>query len=332
MDSKKPTAFVSYSWDSKEHQQWVLDLTNKLRSKGIVATMDLFETQQGTVNLNQMMIKGIKESDYVIIILTEEYAKKADGFYGGVGFETMLTTPDIKNNLNKLIFIMRHDGDYSKVFPYHLRDIYAIDFSNDSEFNDKFQELIYKIYKVPLYEVEPIGEIPDLKPRKSLVENNIDSTKPSEDIDSLLIPNLKKITDIDKNKFIKCSYKGILDNFKSLLNKSKKANSNFSYELEEITTRKVIIKIYVDGTIKTSIKMWYGSWAGMRENSICLTYGTWLDENNDSTVNEIINCVIDKNKKLKLNILIGYIGGRNEMLNVDEVSKKIWINHVKNYL
>ena len=101
MNKKNTTAFISYSWDSMEHQQWVIGLTNELRKKGIVATMDLFETQQGTVNLNQMMIKNIKDSDYVVIVLTEEYAKKSNEFQGGVGFETMLTIPDIKNNLKK---------------------------------------------------------------------------------------------------------------------------------------------------------------------------------------------------------------------------------------
>ncbi|MPN55792.1 hypothetical protein SDC9_203476 [bioreactor metagenome] len=164
MSQRNPKVFVSYSWDNIEHQQWVVDLTNGLRRKGIDATMDLFQTQQKTVNLNRMMIENIKQSDYVVVVLTEEYAKKADNFQGGVGFETLLTIPDIKNNLSKLIFIMRHNGDYTKVFPFHVRDIYAIDFSNDNQFESKLEELIYKIYDVPLYEVDPIGIMPDLKP------------------------------------------------------------------------------------------------------------------------------------------------------------------------
>jgi len=330
-NNKKPTSFISYSWDSINHQQWVVDLTNKLRSKGIVATMDLFETQQRTVNLNQMMIKNIKESDYVVIVLTEEYAKKADDFQGGVGFETILTIPDIKNNLNKLIFIMRHNGDYTKVFPYHLRDIYAIDFSNDTQFEVKFEELVYKIYNVPLYEMQPVGEMPDLKPKKSSIQNDIITKNVSQDIDGLLIQNLREVTDIDKNEFIKKSYKCIIENFENLLNKSKKVNSNFSYELEEITTRKVIMKIYINGTIKIGIKMWYGSSMGMQQNSICLSYGTWINENNDSSMNEIINCVVNNNKELKLDMMMSY-GGNNKVMNADEVARKIWIDHVKNYL
>lgn len=330
MEKKKPVVFVSYSWDSTEHQQWVINLTNDLRSKGIVATMDLFETQQTTVNLNQMMIKNIKESDFIVIVLTEKYAQKADDFQGGVGFETMLTIPDIKNNLNKLIFVMKHEGDYSKVFPYHLRDIYAIDFSDNSQFEDKFEELIYKIHGVPLYEVQPVGEVPELRPRKGLIFNNNNISNTNE-ADDFLIPNLREITDIDKNEFIKNSYKNILDNFKKFLNRSKEVNSNFNYELDELTTRKAIIKIYINGEIKTGLKIWYGSSIGMKESSICLYYGIWLDENNDSSMNEIINCVVTEKKELKLDMMMNFYGNNKE-LDSNEIAKKIWSDHIINNL
>lgn len=325
MNKKNPIAFISYSWDSIEHQQWVIDLTNELRKKGIVATMDLFETQQGTVNLNQMMIKNIKDSDYVVIVLTEEYAKKSDEFQGGVGFETMLTIPDVKDNLNKLIFIMKHKGDYSKVFPYHLRDIYAIDFSDESNFDEKLEELIYKIYNVPLYNMEPIGEIPNLTPKKNLTEN-VSVNIPME-LEDLLIPRVKEVTEQSKNEFIKQSYKNILEIFKVLLEKSREINSSFSYELEEITMRKVILKVYINGTCVTGLKMWVGSSMGS-ESSICLSYGTWLNENNDGSMNEIIRCEIDENKELKLSMMLNFTVG-NKMMTSEEIAKEIWRKHIK---
>lgn len=330
MEERNPKVFVSYSWDNREHQQWVVDLTNRLRREGIDATMDLFETQQKTVNLNKMMIENIKQSDYVVIVLTEEYAKRADNFEGGVGFETLLTIPDIKSNLSKLIFIMRHNGDYTKVFPFHIRDIYAIDFSNDSQFESKLEELIYKIYNVPLYEVEPIGKMPDLKPRKNLIQNHETKNDEIEDIDDLLIPDLRQITDIDKNEFIKKSYSHIIYVLGRLLDKSKSVNSNFTYELEEITKRKVIIKIYVNGTIRQGMKIWYGSYMGMGENSIYISYGTWIDENNDTSMNQIINCVVNDKKELKLNMMMSFNG--NKEMDADEVAKIIWMENIKNYL
>ncbi|ENY99808.1 hypothetical protein HMPREF1092_02944 [Clostridium thermobutyricum] len=293
--------------------------------------MDLFETQQGTVNLNQMMIKNIKDSDYVVIVLTEEYAKKSDGFQGGVGFETMLTIPDIKNNLNKLIFIMRHKGDYTKVFPYHIRDVYAIDFSNESNFDEKLEELIYKIYNVPLYNMEPIGEIPNLVPKKSIVDNTRSNNDITMELDDLLIPKVKEVTDIEKNEFMKRCYNDILGIFKSLLSKSEEINQNFSYELEEITARKAIIKTFVNGTLVTGLKIWLGSSMGMRENSICISSGNWINENDDGSMNEIINCEIDENKELKLKMLMNFLVS-NKLMDAKEMAKEIWIKYIKNIM
>jgi hypothetical protein len=43
MKDKNPTAFISYSHDSKEHQDKVLKLANKLRSEGIDCALDQYE-------------------------------------------------------------------------------------------------------------------------------------------------------------------------------------------------------------------------------------------------------------------------------------------------
>lgn len=51
--------------------------TNKrIKKKGINASMDVFETQLQTVNLNTMMVSKIKNSGYIVIVLTENYANK----------------------------------------------------------------------------------------------------------------------------------------------------------------------------------------------------------------------------------------------------------------
>lgn len=51
--NKRETAFFSYSWDSKAHENWVVDLANRLRlDGGIDATLDKFELYNKTVNLN----------------------------------------------------------------------------------------------------------------------------------------------------------------------------------------------------------------------------------------------------------------------------------------
>lgn len=47
MGTKIPTAFVSYSHDSREHRAWVLKLATELRSKGVDVTIDAWDLQPG---------------------------------------------------------------------------------------------------------------------------------------------------------------------------------------------------------------------------------------------------------------------------------------------
>lgn len=323
MTANNPTVFISYSWDSKEHQQWVICLTNDLRSKGINALNDVFITQSGTVNLNKMMISQIRDSDYIIIVLTENYALKSDQVKGGVGFETVLTLPYVRENLSKLILIMRHKGDYTKVFPFHLKDVYAIDFSSDEEYEERLEELVYKILNIPLYEIKPLGPIPDLKP-KTIPKRN------PPDLDNLLIPRLKKITDKDKMEFLKDAYNQILLKFSYFFEQTKKVNEEFDYIYEKISTRKAIFQGYVKGAKKAGVKIWYGSSMGLSEG-IFLSYGPFLDDINDNSYNEMIICEINNKNELQLKQTMNMFGNR-EKNDIDSIVQEIWLNHIKNSL
>ncbi|MBL7967320.1 MAG: toll/interleukin-1 receptor domain-containing protein [Prolixibacteraceae bacterium] len=159
----RPKVFISYSYDSPEHEQWVLDLTNQLRSKaGIDAMNDKFALQK-TSDLDEIMIKGFKDSDKVIIIATRNYAQKADNEKGGVDFEAKLATLLARNpeQKNKLIFVKRDkSADFKDVFPFQFKDYYAIDMSDDSMFEPKFKELFYKVWDKQYVEIEPVGNNP----------------------------------------------------------------------------------------------------------------------------------------------------------------------------
>lgn len=158
-----PKVFISYSYDSEEHKKWVTDLTNTLRQKaGINATIDVFALNK-TTDLDEIMTSGYKDSDKVVIILTKKYAEKVDDSDTGVGFENKLSTiiaKDKKTN-NKLIFIKRDSSfNFKEVFPFIFRDHYAIEMSNDSEFQTKFEELYHRIWNKPFNEPAPIGDSP----------------------------------------------------------------------------------------------------------------------------------------------------------------------------
>lgn len=330
----RKSVFISYSWDSKEHQEWVHNLVNRLRAKGIIADMDIFETQQKSIHLHRMMVEKVRDSDFVIIVLTENYAKKADNFEGGVGFETQLALPLIMENPNKLIPIMLHNGDFSKVFPYHLKGQHAIDFSIEEEFEEKFEELIYRLYEKPRYFVEPIGEVPTLEPKipsRRVTEKtlpNSPTTLTEFDFSDLDLHNHKTITDRDKERFMKNSFKQILNVFDSLFTHYQSANQSFDFDQDNVDSRKTIFTLYKDGQNTTAIKIWYGGFFG--RNSINLSYGSQVHMSDNST-NEIIICEVDSKNQLNLKMTMNSWGNRDAS-TPEDIVKEIWKSHISHYL
>lgn len=315
MNKSHPKVFISYSWDSEEHKNWVAKLVNRLRKNGVDATCDQFESQIRTVNLNQMMVSAFKDYDFVIIVLTESYAKKAEKGEGGVGFETMLSLPILKENPDNLILITREG--YQNTFPSHLKGFYALDFSDDSKFDKKLDELVHRIFEVPKLEKEPLGKIPDFS------KSNNSSSSITSDID-IDIANLKDITDEDKIKFIKSNFKKMCEKLKKLLEEVQSNNSNFTYSYDKVTEKKKEFKIFKNGNFKTGIKIWLNNNLGSSVENICISYGRITS--NDNSMNEMIKVVNDKNNlKLKTTLsLYGII----ETNDVNQIIKEIWENHI----
>ena len=66
-DMSKPTVFVSYSHDSKEHLGWVLELADRLRSEGVDCVLDQYE-EAPEEGWPRWMDDHIREDDYVLKI------------------------------------------------------------------------------------------------------------------------------------------------------------------------------------------------------------------------------------------------------------------------
>jgi hypothetical protein len=68
-------AFISYSWDSESHKDWVRQLVEELRKHNIDAVFDqkdLFPGEEAT----RFMERGISESKVTVLICTENYTRK----------------------------------------------------------------------------------------------------------------------------------------------------------------------------------------------------------------------------------------------------------------
>lgn len=71
-DSSRPIkVFISYSWDSKEHVERVLDLAYALLEDGIDCMIDQFV--QSPDNWDRWMLEQIESSDFVLIVCSQRY-------------------------------------------------------------------------------------------------------------------------------------------------------------------------------------------------------------------------------------------------------------------
>ncbi len=77
IESSPPKVFISYSHDSDEHRQRVLELSNRLRADGIDCWIDQYEPAPPE-GWPRKMDSGIRESNFVLMVCTETYRKRLD--------------------------------------------------------------------------------------------------------------------------------------------------------------------------------------------------------------------------------------------------------------
>ena len=158
--AEHPKVFISYSHDSPEHRRWVSELGAKLRDNGVDAILDQWDLGPGD-DPTLFMEVGVRDSGRVLVICTDSYVSKANAGEGGVGYERMIVTAQLVQNLgtNKFIPIIRQASEEEKM-PAFLGARVYIDFTDDSQFDEKFNELLHELHQVPIAEKPPLGRNP----------------------------------------------------------------------------------------------------------------------------------------------------------------------------
>ena len=148
IENNIPKVFISYSWESKEHSDWVKSLADKLLADGIEAIIDSYDVSPGD-RLPKFMESSIRDSDYVIIICTEEYKRKANNREKGVGYESHIISAELYNNHNDRKFIpVIRQGDFNSALLTYLDGKLAIDLRGNPFNEDSYKDLIASIFKV----------------------------------------------------------------------------------------------------------------------------------------------------------------------------------------
>jgi hypothetical protein len=157
--ARPPKVFISYSWDSPEHRQWVTALGTFLRQRGIDVILDQWHVRGGD-DLAVFMEQSLRVSDRVLMICTENYADKSTRRSGGVGYEHMIVTAELMQNVgtHKFIPIVRQSRS-SPLLPPNLASRYHFNLSDGPQYAQQLDELVKELHDVRT-PIPPLGQNP----------------------------------------------------------------------------------------------------------------------------------------------------------------------------
>lgn len=196
---KSPRVFVSYSWDTDAHKNWVLEFVRRLRQHGIDAFIDQTDLQLGA-RAPQFMEGAVRDSDRVVVICTDTFKNRFDNRKGGAGYEGHIITGEIISEMgaNKFIPVLRR-GEWKTAVPTALIGIHGVDLRTDS--NDEFLRLADGLHGIS--RVAPVGARPAWPNGASAQFSDVGPLSVDADSDSnQYLTQRKKLPDTDLMKAI----------------------------------------------------------------------------------------------------------------------------------
>jgi hypothetical protein len=162
--TETPKIFISYSWTTPQHEDWVINLAERLVSDGVDVIIDKWNLKEGhdKYNFMETMVKS-PDIQKVLIILDKKYSEKAEKRAGGVGTETQIISPKIYGDVSQEKFIpivAEKDENGNAFVPTFLESRIYIDLSDDDKFEENYESLLRNIYQRPAYSKPKIGKAP----------------------------------------------------------------------------------------------------------------------------------------------------------------------------
>ncbi len=154
------TVFISYSHDSEEHKKWVRQLATRLVRNGIQVILDQWDLRAGE-EIPRFVEDSILGSDRVLLICTEQYARKANQRTGGVGLEALVINSSLMSDLGttKFLVLVRQNSETVEL-PELLKSRLYLDFSNTENFDTEIERLIKEIHDVVHLDKPELGPNP----------------------------------------------------------------------------------------------------------------------------------------------------------------------------
>lgn len=167
--SENPKVFISYSHKSQVYEDQVLELSNRLRSEGIDASIDQYE-EAPVEGWPRWMERQILEAQYVIILCDETYYGKLYSSEKGKGvvWEASIVYQmlyDAATETSKFIPAF-FGGVNTQFIPTPLKSFTYYDLSEETQYEKLYWRLrgVSKAQKPPLGKLKPVPE----KQRKTM--------------------------------------------------------------------------------------------------------------------------------------------------------------------
>jgi hypothetical protein len=160
MSSTPPKVFVSYSHDTEPHKDWVLALATRLVANGVEVVLDQWDLTLGS-DLPRFMETGLTAAQRVLAVCTEPYVTKANAGRGGVGYEKMILTSQLMQDIStdRIIPVIRNNALVPPV-PTFLSSRVYIDFRDDLAYEARYAELLRDIHGQQIKPRPPLGPNP----------------------------------------------------------------------------------------------------------------------------------------------------------------------------
>lgn len=164
-----PRVFISYSHDSPEHKEWVLQVSEQLRVNGLECSIDRYVHGFPPEGWPSWMENQIEQADYVLLVCTPVYLQRFRGedTAGGHGvtFEGLIITQtlyDVFNHNTKFIPVIPETGCIDHV-PLTLKRYNTYSLPKD-------YDALYRVLTAqPEIIATPVGSIKPMPPRNTLL-------------------------------------------------------------------------------------------------------------------------------------------------------------------
>ena len=173
-DLRSPTAFISYSHESPEHDDRVLDLANRLRAEGVDCELDKYQVSPPE-GWPLWMQTQVQKSDFVIVVCTATYSRRSTGNEEpGKGLGTAWESRSIHQILydaveNRRVTPVVFDHRDVVHIPLALKSATYYDLSTD----DGYRALHQALTDQPRVEKPPLGPVPRRLPALDSGESDI---------------------------------------------------------------------------------------------------------------------------------------------------------------